>query len=117
MSEIGKRLAYYRKLAGYTQDELSKATGVSQSAISNIEIGRNDPSSYNAAKLAAALEIPVSELLPVYEGFEPHEKKPAAENDSGLVETVRRMVLDLPDDDLLKVCGCVSGLQAARSKT
>lgn len=116
MSDIGRRLVYYRKLAGYTQDELSKLTGVSQSAISSIEIGRNDPSSYNAAKLAGVLKIPVSELLPTYDGFEPIEKKIVEDKDKTLTETVRRMVLDLPESDVLKVYGFIAGLISARSE-
>lgn len=113
MSDVGERLMTFRKNAGLSQTDLSKISGVSQTAISYIETGRNDPSISTAALLANALRIPVQELI----GSSAKGKKPAVADDSGLAETVRQMVLDLPDDDLLKVYGFVSGLLSARSKT
>lgn len=35
--QIGLNIAYYRKLQGYTQDELSELSGISRSHISAIE--------------------------------------------------------------------------------
>lgn len=35
--QLGLNIAYYRKLAGYTQEELAEASGISRSHISAIE--------------------------------------------------------------------------------
>lgn len=114
MADIGKKLVHYRKLAGLTQDDLARLTGVSQSAISSIEIGRNMPTTSTAALLASVLKIPVSELIPDYENIMTGVTT-ASGQDTELVETVRRMVLDLPTDDVLKVYGFIAGLISARS--
>lgn len=115
MANVGKKLAHYRKLAGYTQDDLAKLSGVSQSAISSIEIGRNMPTTSTAAMLASVLKIPVSELMPDYENFM-QGATTAGGQDNVLTETVRRMVLDLPESDVLKVYGFIAGLISARSE-
>ena len=40
MNTIGNRLAYARKLRGYTQDDLARASSVSRGVIGNIETNR-----------------------------------------------------------------------------
>jgi predicted kinase/transcriptional regulator with XRE-family HTH domain len=41
--ELGGQLNAFRKAAGFSQDELAKATGYSRSSIANIEAGRQNP--------------------------------------------------------------------------
>ena len=113
MSSIGDKLIAYRRSAGLSQMELSEVSGVSQTAISYIEVGRNKPTVSTAAKLANALRIPVQDLI----GYPENKKMPATQAGDGLVESIRQMVLDLPEEDRLKVYGFVAGLQSARSKT
>ncbi|MFQ6111268.1 MAG: helix-turn-helix domain-containing protein, partial [Nitrospinota bacterium] len=63
ITEIGQRLRKLRKSKGYDQDALAQASGITQSAISNIETGTTkNPSSDTLTKLANALGIPVGDL-------------------------------------------------------
>ena len=57
----GLTIAYYRKLKGYTQQELAEASGLSRTHISNLE-APNMPTSISLEKLfdiADALDVPV----------------------------------------------------------
>lgn len=56
-------IKYYRERAGMTQQQLSRASGVTQAMISYIEQGARAPSLETLEKLAKALAIKVSELL------------------------------------------------------
>ena len=63
--KIGLNVAYYRKLASLTQEDLSAKTGLSRNAISKLE----NPDVFHGAsldtlfKLADALNIQVKELF------------------------------------------------------
>ena len=52
-----------RKLKKMSQDELARATGCTQSAISQYEIGETNPSLEMLVKIAAALEVSVDDLI------------------------------------------------------
>ena len=62
---IGLKIAYYRKLRGYTQEELAERAGVSTTFFGMVEA----PNLYKAPSLktlyaiAAALETPIYKLL------------------------------------------------------
>lgn len=60
---IGERVKNLRKQRKITQLDLSKKSGVSQQAISNIETGRNIPSAETIRLLACILEVSTAELL------------------------------------------------------
>lgn len=57
------KLKELRKLKKYTQEDLSKETGVGYQAIVNYEIGRRKPTGENLLKLAKALEYPADKLI------------------------------------------------------
>ena len=62
---IGLKIAYYRKLRGYTQIDFAEVIGVSRTHLSNIE-APNVHISFSLDKLldiADALDIPASALL------------------------------------------------------
>ncbi|HHY66018.1 MAG TPA: helix-turn-helix transcriptional regulator [Alicyclobacillus sp.] len=52
-----------REKAGLTQSDLAKASGVSQSHISEIEAGNTVPTVFVAKRLAWALGVTVDELI------------------------------------------------------
>lgn len=52
-----------RMAKGYRQADVSRATGVSQQAISFIEVGRQNPSLVTAIVLAQAIDSTVDKLL------------------------------------------------------
>jgi transcriptional regulator with XRE-family HTH domain len=74
MLPIGLRIAQCRLRKGYTQTELASRSSLPQSNLSNVEKGKQDLTVSTLLRLAAALEVPPSELL---EGPEKQEKAPA----------------------------------------
>lgn len=62
---LAERLKYYRKSKGYTQEELSHETQVTVRTIQRIENAEVNPHLNTVKLLAAALDIEVTELLPL----------------------------------------------------
>src|SRR6185437_8731463 len=60
---LGKRLAQLRTLRGLSQRELAERVGVVQVVVSNYEIGKLRITAEVALRLAAALDVPVQDLL------------------------------------------------------
>lgn len=62
---LGLTIAYYRKLRGLTQAELSEATNLSRTHISNIEApnGKTSISLNKLFDIAEVLEVPVKDLF------------------------------------------------------
>jgi transcriptional regulator with XRE-family HTH domain len=63
LSETFIPLKHFRTKAGFTQVELSKASGVSQQAISKVEMGKSKPNYYSAVKMAEVLKCTPEELM------------------------------------------------------
>jgi transcriptional regulator with XRE-family HTH domain len=63
MSQIGQRIRTLRQESGQTQEGLAREAGVSNGTIVRIEMGRNRPNLDTLAKIAAALDVAVSDLL------------------------------------------------------
>jgi ribosome-binding protein aMBF1 (putative translation factor) len=57
-------LAFYRKKRGMSQDTLAKRAGITQSYLSEIEIGRKGGDVRTLRKLADALKISLDHLVP-----------------------------------------------------
>ena len=64
-TSIGERLKYQRKIKGYSQEELSGRTNVTVRTIQRIENEEVSPHLNTIKLLAAALEVEVSDLLPL----------------------------------------------------
>ena len=65
--KIGLKIAYYRKLAGMTQEELAEACGLSAGYISQLE-GPNSyfcPSLKTLFTIGEILNVPVSKLVDI----------------------------------------------------
>lgn len=88
MANIGGKIRQLRKERGLTQVQVSQLSGVSQSAISDIESGRVTklPNIDTVGKIASALGCTVAELL--------GEGAPAAAPSDGLTPTERQLILD-----------------------
>lgn len=88
MANIGGKIRQLRKERGLTQVQVSKLSGVSQSAISDIESGRVTklPNIDTVGKIASALGCTVAELL--------GEGAPAAAPSDGLTPTERQLIQD-----------------------
>ena len=68
---IGNRLRDIRRDAGFTQDEIAAALGMTQSMVMQIERGTKQLSLLNAAKLAEMLGCSINDLL----GEDHHERE------------------------------------------
>ena len=63
MSQIGDRIRTLRQASGQTQEGLARDARVSNGTIIRIETGRNQPNLETLVRIAAALDVAVSELL------------------------------------------------------
>ena len=62
---LGQRLAQIRKRRGLSQEELARRVGAIQVVISDYENGKTRLFAETAVRFAAALDVPVQELLAV----------------------------------------------------
>src|SRR4051794_5970554 len=60
---LARNLVSLRHTRGLTQDMLAKHTSVPRSTIANLESGEGNPSLLVLVKVAAALSVPIDELL------------------------------------------------------
>lgn len=63
--QLGLTIAYYRKLKGFTQQQLAEASGLSRTHISNLE-APNMPTSISLEKLfdiADVLGVPIKQFF------------------------------------------------------
>lgn len=60
---IGDRIRAFRRKNKISQTELSKAIGVTQSAVGMWETGKREPDIAMLRKIASFFDVPVSELL------------------------------------------------------
>ncbi|NCC58848.1 MAG: LexA family transcriptional regulator, partial [Synergistales bacterium] len=67
METLGARIKRLRDKAGLTQDGLARRVDVSKNTVLNWEKDRREPRSSEVEAIAAALCVPVSELLPTSE--------------------------------------------------
>ncbi len=63
MRGMDMRLKDIRKDRGLTIDQVASMTGLSRGFISQIENGRREPGSETLRQIAAAFEVPVSDLF------------------------------------------------------
>lgn len=61
--ELASNLKRYREVQGYSAEELARKAKVSQEVLSGIESMKLAPRLDALSRLAAALEVPVAELL------------------------------------------------------
>lgn len=61
--KLGKNIRKLRKGAGLSQEKLGEITGLNQTYISDIELGKRNPSIRNIEKVAKALNVTASELI------------------------------------------------------
>jgi HTH-type transcriptional regulator, competence development regulator len=61
---VGDRVRDARVKAGLSQSQLARLCGMVQSRIAEIEAGESDPRLSTVRRVAEALSIPISDLLP-----------------------------------------------------
>ena len=63
LTELGKRIRYFRKRNKLTQVDLELKTGINNGDISRIENGQKNIELYTIVKLAEALEVELIDLF------------------------------------------------------
>ncbi|MDU0929720.1 MAG: helix-turn-helix transcriptional regulator [Hungatella hathewayi] len=66
MDTLGKRIAYYRKLQGLSQEKVAEHIGISRQAVTKWENDNSRPNTDNLLQLSALFEIPLNELVSSY---------------------------------------------------
>lgn len=59
---LAENISYYRKRKKLTQKELANRIGITASAMSRIESGKNTPTAGNLQRIASALGVPIEKL-------------------------------------------------------
>ena len=63
LEKLGRRIKALRKTAGFTQANLAEITELSDNFIALLERGQRSPSIHTLDKIAAALNVPLTELF------------------------------------------------------
>ncbi len=66
LKEMARNIEHARIAAGMSQTDLAQLCGISQSHISQIELGSWGPKMHTLVLLARALRVGVNELLPAH---------------------------------------------------
>jgi transcriptional regulator with XRE-family HTH domain len=61
--KIGSNIKYYRELVGKTRQEVSKALGMNDLAMTNIENGHHRTSIHSIYNIASSIGVPVKYLI------------------------------------------------------
>ncbi len=100
---IGKRIAHYRKLRGFSQQALADEIGISQRQIATYETGRIHLNDEMIIRFALTLKVPADELLGL-KPMRPKEDPPTLRHTRRLSELMRlpeakkRAVFKILDD-------------------
>ncbi len=68
---VGARVRFLRELQGLPQMELSYLAGLSKNYVSELELGKRNPTALTLLRLARILGVAPSALLPLPEAPEP----------------------------------------------
>lgn len=90
MSDFSKRLIFLRKEKRWTQEELSKKSGVSQQAISKIESDLRSPTETTMEMLSSAFGLTLAEMLAITL----QQKPQTTVYDTPLLPTERELISD-----------------------
>ncbi|WP_396632753.1 helix-turn-helix domain-containing protein [Maribacter sp. R86514] len=87
---ISKNIKELRKAKGLGQENLAELISLSRSSISNIEIGKHQPSIFTIYEIAIALDCKMTDLLPSMDTYQ---------SSLGTIDEKYKTILDsLPQD-------------------
>jgi transcriptional regulator with XRE-family HTH domain len=100
---IGQNIVKIREAKGLSQKEVAMALGMDQSQYSKIEKGKTDPTTSTLEKIAAALDIQISEL------FGTGQVREVNSYDKSLLEKVQ-LLEQLEEEEKKSVFNIIDGL-------
>lgn len=62
---LGRKIAYFRNMKGFTQNELADLVDIERSNLARLEAGNTNPTYLTLLKISKALDISVSELVAI----------------------------------------------------
>ena len=99
-NDVGKRIQQAREEAGLSQEELASRLGVTQSALSNYELGKRRLHLANLQGIARNLNKPLKCFLEFDES--PGELEPLGEEETdNMTSEIMQLVSDLPAEEKL----------------
>src|SRR5438128_4257191 len=98
---IGETIRSYRLQKGMSQGDIEKRTGLLRCYLSRVENGHTIPSLDTLAKIAGAMELPLSQFFPESGHTNGSKELPQlSENEVGFLTQIRRYPANLNDTDL-----------------
>ncbi len=85
---MGRRIAAWRKLKGFSQAAVARRTGIDATYISRIETGKIQPSIRMVMKIAGALRVSPNELLEKSPAKQKHKPCPVSPSGHCLMDLV-----------------------------
>ncbi|MGE4282790.1 MAG: helix-turn-helix domain-containing protein [Clostridia bacterium] len=95
---LGKRIAYLRCQKKLTQDELSKALGISRGSLSMYEIDRREPDNNTLVKVADYFNVSTDYLFDRTDN-----PKPISELQDSILETNASYNFELPKEAIKQI--------------
>jgi transcriptional regulator with XRE-family HTH domain len=96
--DIGKRIQKAREEAGLSQEELASALGITQSALSNYELGKRRLYLANMEQIAKVLERPLSYFMEE-EGSDGEEASTEQESPDEVTAEINRLLPELDQEE------------------
>lgn len=88
---FSRRLAQLRRAAGLTQEQLALRAGVNRTYVGNLEQGVFNPTLWSMARMAAALGVPLTELVVGVPLPDPADARQVAAVDGGVAHGRARL--------------------------
>ena len=92
---IGERIRYYRKLRGWSQETLALQAELNPAFLGHLERGLKSPTVKTLEKIAAALDISMSELFA--------DPQPVAGEKEQLLNRICDLIKDMSNENLEKI--------------
>jgi transcriptional regulator with XRE-family HTH domain len=97
--DVGKKIQQAREDAGLSQEELASMLGITQSALSNYELGKRRLHLANLQEIARNLNKPLACFLELDDGSA--EMEPAGGEDDEVTGEIMQLVSELPPEEKL----------------
>ena len=92
---VGERIRYFRKLRGWSQENLTLQADINPAFLGHLERGLKSPTVTTLEKIVVALDISLAELFA--------DPEPAADEKDQLLNQIRDQIKDLSNEDLHRI--------------